>query len=112
MGAVAAGIAYAVFGQLEPGSRDESGWQRTDQRAAFHASGEVGRANGVHFIFWGKSLTAGFEALAGHLGLVKVHLPETVTPAEADVQRLCLDSRFRGNDTAELILLRALSDAA
>ena len=39
---------------------------------------------------------------------VKVHLPATVTPAEAGVQWLCLDSRFRGNDMAELILLRAL----
>ena len=29
----------------------------------------------------------------------------------AGAQRLCLDSRFRGNDTAELILLRALSVA-
>jgi len=46
------------------------------------------------------------------LGSVKVLLPATVTPAEAGVQRLCLDSRFRGNDTAELILLRALSSAS
>ena len=39
----------------------------------------------------------------------KIHLPATVTPAEAGIQRVCLDARFRVNDTAELILLRALS---
>ena len=38
-----------------------------------------------------------------------VALPTTVTPAQAGVQWWCLDSRFRGNDTAELILLRALT---
>ena len=30
----------------------------------------------------------------------KVSLPANVTPAKAGVQRLCLDSRFRGNDVS------------
>jgi len=43
------------------------------------------------------------------LGSEKAALPATVTPACAGVQWLCLDSRESGNDTAELILLRALT---
>ena len=45
-------------------------------------------------------------SLSDGLVSARVLIPATVTPAEAGVQRLCLDSRFRGNDPVELIPLR------